>query len=797
MRVHAIPVIVSLFFYCSDNCFSQTNKEVGHPVIRDPKKPSIQIVQPSLADLYKVLGNATTHIQKADICFLISRYHSDRLKVDSALFYSERIKEESEKGNYDNGIGKYYLAKSSALYFRGQSEQEMLDKAIAIFDRHKDALSLASAYRLQAKYYDRDALYSKSREYYRVSIPLFNKVNAPLELQRVYHEMGRSFYMTFETDSAAFYLINALDLAEELGDSIRVFYAGGMLGELYLVTGDLDKAEFYLKYALDRRSRASRIELRNRLSSYASCQMFLGNFEKADAAIKEYEMLNEKMGDAWGAINYDKIKGTRSYYKENYTEALKYFQRAYGRRQEIKSFQFDIKNICFYLAKTEYNMGMYDSAIQHFKYSQELAKIFQFGLDIMETNLLISQCFEKKRNIDSAHYYYLTYSRIKDSIMTLQKEKANIELITKYETEKKEQQIQLLQREKELNAYQLRSKMDEIEKQNLANAQKSQQLSLLSQQSEINRLEASAQTLAFENQQKEMIKKQNELTLMEKEKELQAVITGKESQRKNFAYIAIIAILGFSGYVLYRFTQNKKLSRKLAVSLVELKAAQAQLIKAEKEKEAENIRMRISRDIHDEVGATLSGVALFSEIAREKMKQQQPDDAQAYLDHITINSKEMVEKMSDIVWTINPDNDSFERIIAKLQSYAVNLCAGKGIRLHFDINEQARIYAPSMQVRKNIYMLIKEAVNNAVKYSGGKNISLSLYKKEDEVTIEVKDDGKGFDINKNYDGNGLNNMKSRASDLGAKFTIDAQEGMGTNIRLQLNFHPAGGQVEVV
>src|SRR6185295_10671078 len=268
------------------------------------------------------------------------------------------------------------------------------------------------------------------------------------------------------------------------------------------------------------------------------------------------------------------------------------------------------------------------------------------------------------------------------------------------------------QREKELNAYQLRSKNDEIEKQMLLASKKSQQLSLLSQQNEISRLEASEKTLAFENQEKEMVKKQNELKLLAKENELQAVLAVKESQRKNFAYFAVAAILVFSAFVLYRYTKTRKLSRQLSASLVELKQAQAQLIRTEKEKEAENIRVRISRDIHDEVGATLSGVALFSEIAREKMNLHQERDAQIYLDHITANSKEMVEKMSDIVWAINPENDSFDRIIAKLQSFAVNLCAGKSIRLHIDTDEDIRRCVPSMHIRQNLYMVVKEAINN-------------------------------------------------------------------------------------
>jgi signal transduction histidine kinase len=233
---------------------------------------------------------------------------------------------------------------------------------------------------------------------------------------------------------------------------------------------------------------------------------------------------------------------------------------------------------------------------------------------------------------------------------------------------------------------------------------------------------------------------------------------------------------------------------RLEKSLVDLKQAQEQLIRTEKEKEAENIRVRISRDIHDEVGATLSGVALFSEIAREKMKQHKEEDAQVYLEHITANSKEMVDKMSDIVWAINPDNDNFDRIIAKLQSYAFNLCAGKNISFHVDFDDKVKEHYPPMQVKRNLYLFLKEAINNAVKYSEGKNIFMSL-KKESSFIAEVRDDGKGFDCSMHREGNGIKNMKARADILEGKFDITSATNKGTTVRLQFHFHPAGGHLQ--
>lgn len=800
MRLQTLLLFGVWLFYSTGICFSQEGRVDYHPKSKPGKGPltNSSATSSTLSEMLRSLETAKTNAQRADLYYWISRYYAERLKIDSSLFYSERIKEESLAGNDEVAMAKHYLAKSSALFYRNKIDPESLNKAIEIFDRNKNHHFSGIAYRQLARQYINLDDYTGSRKYYHKAISFFTIAGEAKEVQRVYYELGRSFYNTYETDSAAFYLITALQLAEKLNDAGRIFSSSGILGELYLVTADIPNAAKYLKYALDSRTPAtSRIELRNRLGSYAECLVLQEEFAMADAAIREYENINEKLGDNWGIIILNKIKGTYQFHKKNYTEAFKYFELASSRIDEIKAFTLDEKTIFNYLGRTEYELGYYDSAIRHMSHVRELASRLQFGADLLDANLLISQSYEKKGNKDSAYYYFRAYDHLKDSLLTFRKEKTVIELTTKYETQKKEQQIQLLQKEQELHSYQLRSKTDKIEKQNLADAHKSQQLVLLSQENAISRLRSSEKTLALENQQKEMFKKQNELTLLEKENELQAAVAAKEVQRKNFAYIAIATILFFSVYVFYRYTQNKKLSRRLSASLVDLKQAQDQLIKTEKEKEGDKIRVRISRDIHDEVGATLSGVALFSEIARTKIQQHEENDAQVYLDHITANSKEMVEKMSDIVWTINPDNDSFERIIAKLRSYAFNLCAGKGIRLHFDVDDQVCLFSPSMNVRKNIYMLMKEAINNAVKYSGGNNIFLSLIKKEDLVTIEIRDDGRGFDKKKKHEGNGLNNMQARAADLDANFSIDSKEGGGTHIRLQFNFHPGGGQGDVV
>ncbi|MEO8769495.1 MAG: histidine kinase [Ferruginibacter sp.] len=750
-----------------------------------------------LANMFTAIRNASTNIERADIYYWISRNYADRLKIDSALFYMEKIKEESAKANYEVGLGKYYLAGAYVNYLKGKPDTEGYKKAAEIFTRHRDDLFSGIAYRQLARQHG-PADYRSSRINSHIGINFLSTANNPGELQRAYYELGRSFFETFEMDSSALYLITALKLAEKINDPGRIFNASGILGELYLVADNLDESAKYFKYALDSRTaKTSKVEVRVRLGNYAACLMLKGEFEKASSILKEYELINEKLGDNWGLINLYRLKGIYNYESGNYPEALKYMKLAYNRSGEIINYSSDVKNIFFYLAKAEYKMGMYDSALSRLPYVTKISTQLHQNIDLLEVNLLTSQCYEKKGMADSAYYYFVTYAHLKDSLLSIEKEKAVLDLTTRYETEKKEQQIKILETSKEAGDYALALQNQQLEKQSLENEKKSQQLLLLSQQSAISKLEAYKQSLTLQNQQKDILKKQQELKLMSKENRLRETIAIKENLQKRIAYIAVFAVLLLAGISIYRYRQIRKLGKSLAASLVSLKEAQDQLVKTEKEKEAENLRLRISRDIHDEVGATLSGVALFSEIAKQKMEQHQDEEAQVYLNHISTNSKEMVEKISDIVWAINPENDSFDRIISKLKVFAFNLCAGKGIELHLHVDDSMQNLYPPMHIKRNLYLFMKEAINNAIKYSGAKNIYFSLRLMEEQIIACINDDGKGFNNSVSYQGNGLKNMKARAMNLDAKFDIDSASGEGTKISLQFPFHPIGGQQRAV
>jgi signal transduction histidine kinase len=197
-------------------------------------------------------------------------------------------------------------------------------------------------------------------------------------------------------------------------------------------------------------------------------------------------------------------------------------------------------------------------------------------------------------------------------------------------------------------------------------------------------------------------------------------------------------------------------------------------------------RMQISSDLHDEVGATLSGLAMYSQITREQMKLQETQKVEQSLNVMQQSAATMVDKLSDIVWTVNPQEDSLQKLLQRLEEYAQEMCFVKNIKVNTEISaELAEIKLP-MEDRRNIYLLCKEAINNAVKYSQCSELKLKTYSSGDKINFLIEDNGIGFDICSARLGNGINNMKRRAEDSASTLQIDSTKNRGTRITLTKN-----------
>jgi ligand-binding sensor domain-containing protein/two-component sensor histidine kinase len=202
----------------------------------------------------------------------------------------------------------------------------------------------------------------------------------------------------------------------------------------------------------------------------------------------------------------------------------------------------------------------------------------------------------------------------------------------------------------------------------------------------------------------------------------------------------------------------------------------------------ERLRTKISSDLHDEIGTSLSSISIFSELVKREIK----DDAsksREMLERIENTSRNLIDKMSDIVWVINPQNDRLEDAILKIREYSVKLLESREIDVKINIPEEVFNITLTMDVRSNLLMIFKEIVTNAAKYSFAKSIDINFNVTgkggNKYLVLNVKDDGVGFDTKAVSSGNGLRNISRRAKDINALYRLESSPGKGTNISLEI------------
>ncbi len=197
------------------------------------------------------------------------------------------------------------------------------------------------------------------------------------------------------------------------------------------------------------------------------------------------------------------------------------------------------------------------------------------------------------------------------------------------------------------------------------------------------------------------------------------------------------------------------------------------------------VREKLSQDLHDEVGATLSGIAMYSHLTLQQIKAAQPGEVEKSLQIIQQSAIDTVNRLSDIVWSVNPLHDSLKKLLEKLEEYATEMSVTKNIKVNVYIPQGriANLKLP-MLTRKNIYLICKEAINNAVKYSNASILELIVQDFDHSLEFTIKDNGKGFDFDIIRRGNGLENMQKRADEIGAKLVLQSKENEGASVSLQ-------------
>ena len=586
--------------------------------------------------LYQQLANAYTNIGK--------------IKGRQGYYEESSVALQKAAKIYEEVSSKLGLANSYLNIGTNQAQQGNLDEALVSLQKAKglyteigNKVGVSSAYNNMGNIYFMQGNYTASLQIMLASLKVSEELKDSMMIAATYQNIGLIYDTQGNYPDALKNYFTALSISKKFGDNQNMVVTYDNIGYVYLMQGRYDDALTNLSTS---KSLAEEIGDQN---MYAYATMHIG-------------------------VVYNK--------QGKYSDALKEFSSAKEIVEQIGD-QAGIADCYVNLGTTFTGLGEYSKAVSSLDKGITLSNELGFKAGIKAAYGQLSETYEKMGDYKNAFSYHKLYVGIKDSLLNESNTRNLNEMKTLYESEKKDREISLLNKDNEIAGL-------EIKKQ-------------------------------------------------------------KWIKNASFGGIAVTVVVFFLLYRTYQTRQMLKL---------------------------QTLRNKIASDLHDDVGSTLSSISIFSEIAR-----QQSGEVKPMLDQIGESSRKMLDAMADIVWTINSENDQFEKIILRMRSFAYELLGAKKIDFEFEVDETAGKLKLPMDVRKNLYLIFKEATNNMVKYSEASKASFTISGTKEKLMMLIRDNGKGFDTTKESLGNGLKNMKKRAQEIGAKLLIESEPGNGTTIQL--------------
>jgi len=191
---------------------------------------------------------------------------------------------------------------------------------------------------------------------------------------------------------------------------------------------------------------------------------------------------------------------------------------------------------------------------------------------------------------------------------------------------------------------------------------------------------------------------------------------------------------------------------------------------------------RISADLHDDIGSTLSSISVYSELA-DKYYESRPEKSHEIVHQISVQTRELMTRIEDIIWSLKPHDPDKSTLRSRIMDYAVELLSGKNVGYTIEVDPEVDELLKEPFTRKNILLIIKEAIHNSAKYSKASLVNIGVKTSTDRVEIRIEDNGVGMDVAIAGKGNGLGNMKKRSEDIGGSFFLHSFPEKGTTIEV--------------
>ena len=680
------------------------------------------------------------------------------LKIDSLLTILTTQKDDSTKVNTLIALSRQYLQAKNISAAKKNAED-----AFQLAKKTQYKKGITNAYNNEGNIYNQlgNLFYSQSNypealTNYLASLRLFEKGGAQRAIAYAYTRIGQVYWTQLNYSEALKNYLKALEIFEEIKDKNGLAAIYNNIGIVYENQGYYPEALKYydeaIKMYVETGNKWAMIDRYFNIGFlYEDQQNYPEALKNHLTALKISEEIGTKEGIAASNSNIGGVYNNQGNYPEalkSYLLALKLYRESDNQAgiaisyNNIGGVYIDLKE--FLHARQYLNDGL--------SLSKELGLIENIKV-IYELLAKLDSATGNWQEAFTNHKLYIVY---RDSLLNEENTGKIMKARMQYDFDKKEDSLKYRHA---LTDEQLKQQTLLTQQQQQAILLKEKEFALITNEKQLQELQIEKDRADFAAQkiaQKAYNdSKQGQLVLLNKEKSIQTLELNKQRQLKNYllAGLALFVVLSYFVYRNYRTRQELKLQM---------------------------LRNKIASDLHDDVGSTLSSISIFSQVAQQQSKEVIP-----MLETIGESSRKMLDAMADIVWTINPENDQFEKIILRMRSFAYELLGAKQIDFEFVATDDVTQMKLPMNVRKNLYLIFKEATNNMVKYSVADRALFSLTAQKTNLTMLITDNGKGFDTNIITNGNGLKNMKKRAIEIGAKLVISSLPGTGTTIELDL------------
>lgn len=247
------------------------------------------------------------------------------------------------------------------------------------------------------------------------------------------------------------------------------------------------------------------------------------------------------------------------------------------------------------------------------------------------------------------------------------------------------------------------------------------------------------------------------------QKEHQIKLLNAQKDKQKLILISIIlAVILFTVLATILFTRYKKQQKR--------KKEQEQ----KEQKEAE--RTRIARDMHDEIGAGLTRIVMWGEQAKLQSGKAVTNDITEALGKMSDESREISHNIGEIIWALNPKNDSLDNLFAYIRNYILDYLEDTNLGCKVLFPEDIPDVPISPELRRNLFLIVKESLNNIVKHSQATEVEIAMLLFSKHFSLTIKDNGKGIPQTDYQQGNGLENMRKRTEDMGGTFSVQSSEG---------------------